>query len=174
MSAPKIIVVTGPESTGKTTLCQQLACHFSQPWQPEYARQYIQNLGHPYTPQHVNHIARTQVKQMQEAQNSATPLFFFDTYLEITQVWYEVVYGRCPKFVHKHMAVAPIALYLLCTPDLPWHPDPVRENGGPMRHSLYQRYQQLLTATRFNTQIISGNGLSRTTAAIDAVMQVVG
>ena len=37
------IVLFGPESTGKTTLSQQLARHYHSVWVPEYAREYLQN-----------------------------------------------------------------------------------------------------------------------------------
>jgi len=40
----KKIVVIGPESTGKTILCQKLALHYKVEWIPEYARKYIENL----------------------------------------------------------------------------------------------------------------------------------
>jgi len=43
------IAVTGPESTGKTTLAKQLAEHYRGQYIPEYAREYIENLQNPYT-----------------------------------------------------------------------------------------------------------------------------
>ena len=39
MSVKKIVVI-GPESTGKSTLCEQLAKHYKTLWCPEYAREY--------------------------------------------------------------------------------------------------------------------------------------
>jgi len=43
------IVVTGPESTGKTTLAKQLAEFYHGQYIQEYAREYIEKLPHPYT-----------------------------------------------------------------------------------------------------------------------------
>ena len=40
----KKIVIIGPESTGKSTLCTQLASHFKTTWCPEYAREYLSNM----------------------------------------------------------------------------------------------------------------------------------
>ncbi|NNK73794.1 MAG: ATP-binding protein, partial [Flavobacteriaceae bacterium] len=37
------VVIFGPESTGKTTLSEQLARHYNTVWVPEYARQYLQD-----------------------------------------------------------------------------------------------------------------------------------
>ena len=44
----KKVVVIGPESTGKSTLCQQLAEHYGVSWVPEYARQYLLEHGTNY------------------------------------------------------------------------------------------------------------------------------
>ena len=37
------VVIFGPESTGKTTLSEQLARHYNSVWVPEYARKYLQD-----------------------------------------------------------------------------------------------------------------------------------
>ena len=42
-------MVLGPESTGKSTLCEALARHFSTIWCPEYAREYLLANGTDYT-----------------------------------------------------------------------------------------------------------------------------
>ena len=36
------VVLFGPESTGKTTLSNQLATHYNTVWAPEFAREYLQ------------------------------------------------------------------------------------------------------------------------------------
>ena len=56
----KVIVVTGPESTGKSTLCQQLAEHFHSEYIAEYARNYVAERDYKYTYEDVEHIARYQ------------------------------------------------------------------------------------------------------------------
>ena len=42
------IVVTGPESSGKTTLAAALAAALDTVWVPEFARTYLAHLGRPY------------------------------------------------------------------------------------------------------------------------------
>ena len=56
------IVIIGPESTGKSTLSQQLAHHYNEPWVREYAREYIDHLDRPYTYADLLAIAKGQVK----------------------------------------------------------------------------------------------------------------
>ena len=38
------IIVTGPESSGKTTLCKSLSKHFKIPYSEEFARKYLDYL----------------------------------------------------------------------------------------------------------------------------------
>lgn len=56
------IAVIGPESTGKSALTQALARHYTSPYVDEYARDYVTNLGRPYTFNDVCEIAKIQVK----------------------------------------------------------------------------------------------------------------
>jgi len=57
----KKIVIIGPESTGKSTLCEQLAVHYRTLWCPEYAREYLLTHGKQYTYDDLLTIARGQI-----------------------------------------------------------------------------------------------------------------
>lgn len=124
------IAVVGPESTGKSELAQQLAQHYGSPWVPEYARTYIENLSQPYTFDDVSIIARKQIElELSFEQNNKSAYVFFDTDLIITKVWFEYRFQHVPDFVNERLNTGFFDLYLLCEPDLPWQPDPVREHG---------------------------------------------
>ena len=56
------ILITGPESTGKTELAYYLSRHTGGRVVPEYARKYVQNLQRPYTYEDVLTIAERQSK----------------------------------------------------------------------------------------------------------------
>src|SRR4030095_14781140 len=58
----KKIVVLGPESTGKSSLCTQLAEHYNTLWCPEYAREYLTLHGMNYTYEDLLTIAKGQVE----------------------------------------------------------------------------------------------------------------
>ena len=64
---PKIIVITGAESTGKSTLTERLANHFNAPFIPETARQYVEKLNRKYTYSDVENIAKMQIEQFRDA-----------------------------------------------------------------------------------------------------------
>ena len=62
MTAPlKKIVILGPESTGKSTLCEQLALHFNTLSCPEYARQFLSENGLKYNYDSLLTIAKGQL-----------------------------------------------------------------------------------------------------------------
>lgn len=62
METIKKIVVIGPESTGKSTLCEKLAAHYNTLWVPEYAREYLEKHGTDYTYEDLLAIAKGQIE----------------------------------------------------------------------------------------------------------------
>lgn len=61
-----LITIVGPESSGKTTLSQQLAETFGCPWIPEFAREYLETLGVDYTFQDLEQMAKGQWDLLQQ------------------------------------------------------------------------------------------------------------
>ncbi|MBN2807706.1 MAG: ATP-binding protein [Prolixibacteraceae bacterium] len=162
------IVITGAESTGKSTLTAGLAQHYKALWIPEIARTYVEGLSRHYTYNDVEKIARLQVEAEQQL-NADEPLVFFDTWLIITKVWFDFVYGKHPGWLHRCIVNSPIDLFLLCDIDLPWVEDPLRENGGENRVKLQQRYLQELHEYGFKYRLISGQHELRLQSAIQEV-----
>ena len=66
MNNLKKIVIIGPESTGKSTLCKQLAKHYDSLWCPEFAREYLLKNGMDYTYDDLLNIAKGQVALEEE------------------------------------------------------------------------------------------------------------
>ena len=165
----KIIVLTGPESTTKSTLTKELADHFKVSFFPEYARKYLEGKVHGYTYDDVIHIAKKQIEQYEAARNLPDDLVFMDTWLIITRVWLEWVYKKVPDWLEKAIGDYPVDLFLLCKPDIPWVPDPLRENGGEQRVHLYDVYKNELITRGFRFTEIGGNGEERFLNAVRAV-----
>ncbi len=168
------IVITGPESTGKTTLATQLAERFGGLYVPEYAREYVEQLRGHYTFADVENIARKQIEQYVQAKESSVEFVFFDTWLIITKVWFEWVFGRVPEWLEDAMGSCQVDLYLLCLPDLPWEADPVRENGGENRLKLFNQYRNELIRRKLPFVEIGGTNDVRLNNAIDAVRKFSG
>jgi len=163
------VVVTGPESTGKTEICKFLAASFETDYIPEYAREYIASLNRPYVFEDVEKIARVQVEQLQQQQDGKLPVLFLDTYLIITKIWFREVYGMVPDWIDIRLADASIDLFLLCYYDIDWIPDPVRENPGHRRILLYKSYLEEIEKLGRPCEVIRGIGAERFNMAKAAV-----
>lgn len=166
---PKIVVVTGAESTGKSILTRQLSLFYQSPSFTEFSREYIEKTGFNYTYDDVVSIALMQKAQMKKSRTINTKYVFFDTWLIITMVWFEVVFGRVPQWIPETIRNAPVDLFLLCDTDLPWIPDPVRENGGEMRKILQIRYIELIIRFGFNYKLVSGHSEERFKNAVEFI-----
>ena len=60
------IAVIGPESTGKSTLCELLAQHYNSQWCPEFAREFLLTHGTDYTYDDLLYIAKGQLAMEDE------------------------------------------------------------------------------------------------------------
>lgn len=150
------VAIIGPESTGKTTLAQQLAKRYNAIFVPEYAREYVEALNRPYTYDDVCAIARHQIAQMKQyTEDRSDKIVIYDTELIITRVWFDYCYGSTPHWVLDAMEHYKPDVYLLMYPDLAWVDDPVRENGGDaIRLELYNRYLQEIRTLKVPCYII--------------------
>ena len=133
------IVLTGPESSGKTTLAKALAAHYQTVWVPEYARNYLEPLGLDYQEEDLLHIAKGQLDLEEQFANQSKGLLFCDTGLIVLKIWSEYRFGRCHPWILEQLQHRHYDLYLLCSPDIPWHYDPLRQNALD-RELLFELY----------------------------------
>ncbi len=147
--------ITGPESTGKSTLSKQLAEYYNCVLVEEYAREYIDKLKHPYTQEDILQIAKTQKNIELQKSNKKAKLLITDTELIVTKIWSEVKYQSCHPWIIENIAKQDYDLYLLCGIDLPWEADPQREHPH-LRKYLFNLYKQELESRNLNFKIISG------------------
>ena len=165
----KIIAITGAESTGKSTLAKALATHYNVPFVPEFARSYVEQLHRSYTYDDVILIAQKQVEQYKEMVLQQPPLIILDTWLLITKIWLDVVYGKVPAWIEETIKETRIDTFLVCDTDLPWVPDNVRENGGTDREKLQKTYIQELQNYQFSYHLIKGDYEERKNAAVQVI-----
>lgn len=164
---PKIIVVTGAESTGKSTLTQRLATHFGVPCIPEIAREYVEKLNRKYTYSDVENIAKMQTEQFRKTVKSDAPYIFADTWLIVTKIWFEFVYNKTPNWIIEEISNTKIDLFLVCDIDLPWIYDRVRENGGENRKILQNKYIENIRNFGFDYKIVRGFDEERFNCALN-------
>jgi NadR type nicotinamide-nucleotide adenylyltransferase len=178
------IVVLGPESTGKSTLCAALAAHYQTIWTPEYARAFLSKNGTKYTYDDLLTIAKGQIQKEEEALASLnkntvdqpTPKIsnklILDTDMYVMKVWCEYVFNNCHHYILEQINQRSYDLYLLCDIDLPWAADEMREypDAGP-RIELFTIYRELLINQNTPWGIVSGTGKERTENAIQLIDQ---
>ena len=184
----KKIVVIGPESTGKSTLCEQLAVHYNTVWCPEYAREYLLKNGTNYSFEDLAEIAKGQLaleeayverarrqklSDIQHPTSGIQPLFF-DTDMYVMKVWCEFVFGQCHRFILDEIVARKYDLYLLCNTDLPWTKDELREYPDlETRETLFKMYKDLLINQSTPWVEIKGSNEERLKIAIEATDKLI-
>ncbi len=179
----KKIVIIGPESTGKSTLCEELAQHYDAVWCPEFAREYLLTYGMDYNYEDLLTIAKGQLAledeyvikaekewNEQSEKRTDTPLLFIDTNMYVMKVWCEFVFGKCHSFIIDRIVDREYDGYLLCNTDLPWEKDALREYPNEeVRQQLYLMYKDILVNQNIPWFNISGNNEHRLKTAIEGV-----
>lgn len=169
----KRIAVYGPESTGKTTLAQRLAAHFSEPWSSEFVRGFWDEHSGRIVAEDLTAIARGQVANEDAAAARAQQVLFCDTELLTNVLWADLLFpGQCPDWVRTEAERRShsYALYLFCDTDLSFAPDPQRcfpdEAGRAMCRRLWH---EALTSRGLPFEEVCGDWERRTATAIDLV-----
>ncbi len=172
------IVIVGPESTGKSTLSENLANHFKTEWVREYAREYLDKNGTDYTFENLYDIAQGQLagedatfKKLQEKNDIENTLpLIIDTDMYVIKVWSEFVFNKCDNRVLTEITTRDYDAYILCNTDVPWVQDSMREYPDLVtREKLFTYYKEELSEQKLPWIIIKGNYEERTQQAIDFV-----
>lgn len=152
--------IIGPEASGKSSLADYLSKRYHGLCISEYAREYVERKGATdVTYDELCAIARHQIEEMEQLtanpSHSSDSLFFFDTELIVTKVWFDEVFGCVPDWLEKAIRDYPMDVYLLTRPDLPWIQDGARYNGSDARRQeLFDRYEQEIQALNIPYYII--------------------
>lgn len=167
------IAVTGPESTGKSRLSEELALHYNTVWVPEFAREYLANINRAYTSEDIVNIAKEQFKKEQQLAASANHLLISDTDFLVLKIWHEHKFHTCPEYIESKFRNHRYDMYLLMDIDLDWEFDPLREHPH-MRKYFLNLYRKTLETYGFPYRIVSGKNkdrLSNAVAYIDELLR---
>jgi NadR type nicotinamide-nucleotide adenylyltransferase len=165
------IAITGPESSGKSTLVEALASQLPNARSvSEYARNYLTQ-HNKIKADHVEEIAQIwemQCREWKQQQLKQPRYLLLDTDDLVIQIWMQEVFGtEAHAWKESHKACT-IDFTLLCSPDLPWKPDPLRANPND-RDRLFQLFIQELEANGRSYACIRGLGEQRLQSALDAL-----
>jgi len=165
------IVLTGAESSGKSTLTEYLAAKFELPYALEYAREHFKIHGSAYDLKILVEMSRWHRQFQQQHVSRHEPLGLFDTDLINYKIWSEEVFGCCPQEIIDGIAQESDHVYLLCEPDVPWEPDPFRENPCD-RGFLFERHRDEIIRLGRTYEIVRGLGSARRSRAERALCRL--
>ena len=183
----KKIVIIGPESTGKSTLCEQLAAHYNTVWVKEYAREYLLKNGTNYSFENLLAISKGQIELEDRAAAKLSTIYlptgqaghqpstlFYDTDMYVMKVWCEFVFEKCHHWILNRIVERKYDLYLLCNIDLPWVKDELREYPDLIsRKKLYHHYKDIMVNQNVPWVDINGNYEERLQKAIKATDTII-
>ena len=167
------VLITGPESSGKSFLAEELASFYKGGLITEVARSYLNEKG-SYQKEDLLKIARLQ-KSNENLMISLNKhaIMFCDTGTEVIKIWSQEKYGRVDPEINQLNREQSYDIVLLCKPNIPWKQDPLRENPHD-RMRLFQLYINELKQTKSNFIVIDElieNRLSQAIRIIDSHLE---
>ncbi len=135
------IAIVGPECSGKTTLCADIKKATDCFVVDEFAREYMsQRKGRVYDHKDLIRMAHVQAKRNKAATGA---LHVCDTEMTTLAIWAQKKLGGIPPRILELEREQVFDHYFLCSPEMPWEPDPLRENETS-RDELFESYSERL------------------------------
>ena len=170
------IVLFGPESTGKTTLSNQLARYYNSVWVPEYAREYLQNKWNnerkTCEPKDLLPIAKGQMKLENKLAKKTDTVLICDTDLLETKVYSEAYYlGSCNPILEKYALENTYDLYFLTYIDTPWEADDLRDKPNE-RERMFKAFEDTLIKYNKPYVLLKGSKKERLELAVKHIDKI--
>ena len=175
MGEPRRVVLTGPESVGKTVLAATLGARFDAEIAPEFVREYAAPRANRLGYEDHEAIARGQMAMedaaIARARARGAALVVHDTDLVSTVLYHDHYYGRWPRWMEEAAHARLADRYLLLAVDVPWVPDMVRDRGErrPEILALFMRWLDRLGA---HWTLVSGDWTARERTAIAEIEEL--
>lgn len=153
------VVFFGSESSGKTTLCLEIAKYFSVPSCPEYVREYLmlrnltpnrQGIISVYEDIEPMSIGQGALEASFEkyfsnqdtTKKQITRLLLYDTNIETNWIYSKYYFQKTPEILDILVSQKQYDLYLLLFPDIAWIDDGLRDspNNRMEMHNLFKDY----------------------------------
>lgn len=166
------VVLTGPESSGKTELAQQLAHHFKTEWVPEYLRTYF-DANKAVFEKNMPEIAQKQLENEQNVVENEKKMIFLDTNILTLKIYHKLYFKSKPDWFKPLYNPKIYDHYLLLKPDIPWIDDGQRDMPE-RREELFYLFEQELLNTNSDYTIIEGDYKTRLQSAIQVVEKIMG
>ena len=159
---------TGPESSGKTTISKAIAENIQANYYPEFSREYLNKRNGTYTKKDLDEIALGQFELINQIDKKDQ---VYDTEMLVIQIWSEFKYHSCSELILNLVQQQQIDHYFLCSPDIPYEEDPLRE-CPEQRDELFDIYLNKLTTYNVPFSIIKGTPSERIEKTLEIILNL--
>ena len=159
---------TGPESSGKTTLSKAIAEKIQANYYPEFSREYLNKRNGTYTKKDLDEIALGQFEFINQIDKKNQ---VYDTEMLVIQIWSEFKYHSCSELILNLVRQQQIDHYFLCSPDIPYEEDPLRE-CPEHRDELFDIYLNKLKTCKVPFSIIKGTPSERIEKTLEIILNL--
>ncbi|MFW3894616.1 AAA family ATPase [Pseudomonas bharatica] len=170
----KVLVLTGPESSGKSWLGAEIQAHFGGELVGEYVRHFIDEQQRDTCYADIATIATAQLAWEDAARRRQPPLLILDTHLLSNMLWSRVLFHDCPDWLEPALLSRRYDLHLLLSPDgVPWVADGQRSQPAlDDRRTFFEDSRRWLEQHRQPLQIIRGDWAGRRATVLAAVQRL--
>jgi HTH-type transcriptional repressor of NAD biosynthesis genes len=170
------VCIIGAESTGTTTLAQDLAAHYQTVWVPEYGRIYAEgklksSSSQRWREEEFVKIATAQNFLEDSLAECSNGLVICDTDAFATSIWHERYMGTRSQNVEDIARQRGHELYIVTGDEIPFVQDGTRD-GEPIRHWMHERFIERLNEDGKPFIVVQGPKEERLQAAIKAINQL--
>ncbi|WP_298188902.1 AAA family ATPase [uncultured Pseudomonas sp.] len=167
----KVLVLTGPESSGKSWLAGQIQATFGGQLVGEYVRHFIEREQRDTCYADITAIAQGQLAWEDQARAARPELLILDTHLLSNLLWSQTLFGDCPAWIEQALLERDYHLHLLLDPlDVPWVDDGQRcQPELAQRLAFYQQCEHWLRLHQQPLLSVKGNWVQRREQTLSAV-----
>jgi nicotinamide riboside kinase len=167
----KVLVLAGPESSGKSWLSSEIHANFGGILVGEYVRHFIKSEARETCYDDITSIADGQLRWEDEARARQPHLLILDTHLLSNILWSQTLFGACPTWIEQALLARHYDLHLLLSPEtVAWHDDGQRcQPQLAERQAFFQASRQWLDLHHQPCQVLQGDWQQRKDAAFEAV-----
>jgi nicotinamide riboside kinase len=172
----KVLVLTGPESSGKSWLSTHIQQRFGGVLVDEYVRLFIEQEHRDPVYSDISTIAREQLAREDAARALAPELLILDTHLLSNILWSRTLFHDCPDWLEPALAARHYDLHLLLSPEgVKWVSDGQRcQPQLSERQAFFRASRDWLDTHAQTYEVIDGSWSYRNERALQAVERLLG